>query len=158
MRIDRQALPGIGTLLAFTTRAGQRIGVIQRRDGLRTLALYRDDDPQEVHQAATLDPDEAHHLVELLHPALTVDNLDPAADEPRLVRLAVLAGSPAAGRRVGALDTPAARVLALVRDGRVVNWPAPHTLLEDGDTIIAAGTPDGIDALARELEPLATYR
>ncbi|MDQ7910604.1 TrkA C-terminal domain-containing protein [Phytohabitans sp. ZYX-F-186] len=153
MRIDRQEVPGIGTLHAFTTRAGQRVGVIQRRDGLRTLALYRDDDPQAVQRAATFDADEAHHLVDLLHPAMTVEHVDPVPDGPCLARLAVVTGSPAAGRPLGRLDARAARVLALVRDGRLVGWPDARTELRGGDTLVVAGTPEGVDALAAMLEP-----
>ncbi|WP_173165139.1 TrkA C-terminal domain-containing protein [Phytohabitans suffuscus] len=150
MRIDRHELPGIGTLHAFTTRAGQRVGVIQRRDGLRTLALYRDDDPQAVHRAATLDPDEAHHLVDLLHPTVTVEHVTPVSSGPHVARLAVAAGSPVVGRRVGTLD---ARVIALVRDGDLVSWPDEGTELRDGDSIVVAGSADAVDAVARLLEP-----
>jgi len=150
MRIDRQELPGIGTLHAFSTRAGQRVGVIQRRDGLRTLALYRDDDPQAVHRAATFDAEEAHHLVDLLHPTVTVEHVDPVPDGPRVARLAVVTGSPAAGRPVGAL---AARVLAIVRDGHLVGWPDDDAELRGGDTIVVAGTPESVDEVARALEP-----
>ncbi|MFC0528748.1 TrkA C-terminal domain-containing protein [Phytohabitans kaempferiae] len=152
MRIDRQELPGIGTLHAFTTRAGQRVGVIQRRDGQRTLALYRDDDPHAVHRAATLDADEAHHLVDLLHPVVTVDHVDPSADQPSLVRLKVLSGSPADGQRLSVLETPDTRVLAIIRDGQLVGWPSADTTLRASDTIVATGTAAGIDALTRHLD------
>ncbi|GAA4727677.1 TrkA C-terminal domain-containing protein [Phytohabitans rumicis] len=152
MWIDRQDLPGIGTLHAFTTRAGQRVGVIRRRDGRHTLAIYRDDDPQAVHRAATFEPDEAHHIGDLLHATFTVEHIDASADGPCLARLQVPAASPAVGHDPTALKTPGVRVLAVIRDGALTGWPHPGALLSGGDTVVAAGTMDGITTLARLLD------
>ena len=44
-------------------------------------------------------------------------------------------------------------MVALIRDGRLVGWPAPDAALRPGDTVVAVGEPDGIAALAALLEP-----
>lgn len=151
MRIDRQDLPGVGVLHVFTTRAGQRVGVIQRRDGRRILAIYRDDDPQAVHRAATFDAQEAHDLVDLLHPVLTVEHIDPAPNGPCVARLRVLAGSQAVGQAISSLDTPDARIVAVIRDGTLTGRAHPSIPVRGGDTVIAAGTVEGINTMAGQL-------
>lgn len=155
MRIDRQEIPGVGTLHAFTTRAGQRVGVIVRRDGQRTIALYRDDDPDAVQRSVTLNPDEAHHLVDLLSSAVTVEHVDVVPDGTDLARLAVAAGSAAAGRPLGDVVTGETRALALVRDGRVIGWPDAGTELDAGDVLVVAGTPGDVKSLAGLFDPEA---
>lgn len=144
MMIDRAALPGLGVSHAFTTRSGDRVGVVTLHNGQRIVTLYRLDDPQAVDRAATLEPTEAGQLADLLRPAMTVSRAG-----PDVARLNVLAGSPADGGPVSAIEAGGARVVAVIRDGRLATPDA----LRVGDTVVAVGDPDGIAALAGRLEP-----
>jgi len=69
-----------------------------------------------------------------------------------VARLTVPPGSPADGASVSAAEAGGARVVALIRDGRLIGWPAPDAALRTGDTLVAVGEPDGIAALAGLLE------
>ena len=152
--IDRSRLPGFGVSHAFTTRAGARIGVVTLHSGLRLLAFYRPDDPQAVDRATALETDEAAQLADLLRPTVTVTHAAaPRPDGVDVARLTVLAGSPADGVPVSAVEAGGARVVALIRDGRLEGWPAPDAALRHGDTVVAVGDPDGIAALAAALDP-----
>jgi len=152
MRIDLLRLPGVGLCHAFTTRGGGRVGVILLHSGQRVLALYRLDDPQAVDRAVTLDADEAHQLADLLRPTVTVERAPLGRSGADVARLTVPPGSPADGVPVSAAEAGGARVVALIRDGRLIGWPAPDAALRTGDTVVAVGEPDGIAALAELLE------
>jgi TrkA domain protein len=64
--IEQTPLPGVGVRYDFTTDAGRRLGLVVHRDGCVDLAVYAQDDPDEVSESVTLNSEDRAALVELL--------------------------------------------------------------------------------------------
>lgn len=67
MRLERVALPGVGTMIRFPVKTGMWVGVIQHTDGHRELVVYTADDPDTAHLSLRLTEQEAHELSEVLY-------------------------------------------------------------------------------------------
>ena len=65
VEITSRVLPGIGVCQEIGLCDGRRVGVVNRRDGLRDLVLY-DDEGDGALGAVSLDADEAGAVAELL--------------------------------------------------------------------------------------------
>lgn len=152
MRIERTHLPGVGVRFILTTSRGEHLGVICRPAGGRELVIYRADEPERAERSIALTGDEAHHLAELLHHTVTVDEHRPEDDSGVGVAvLRVTADSPYGGRPIGDVQTDSrgqAGVIAVIHDRRVITAPDPSYVLEHGDSVVVAGRPDDIAALA----------
>ena len=66
MEVFETPLPGVGVRFEFTSAAGDRIGVVARRDGRRDLLLYDERDPDSCRDTVELTAHEAATMVELL--------------------------------------------------------------------------------------------
>lgn len=155
MRIERTHLPGVGVRYILTTSRGEHLGVICRAAGERALVIYRADDSERAERSIALTGDEAQHLAELLHHTVTVDEHRPESGGGIGVAvLRVTADSPYDGRPVADARADSRRqvgVLAVIHDHRVITAPDPSYVLEHGDSVVVAGHPDDIAALADTL-------
>ena len=157
MEVEQTALPGIGLRHDFTTRKGQRVGVVSHRTGRRDLVIYDADDPDAVCHVVKLNDEEADALAELLGAARLVEHL--AALTQRIEGLAIdwlpiRPGSPYAGRAIA--DTQArsrtgVSIVAIVRGDGAIPAPAPDAVLEPGDTLVVVGTAQGVKELSKLL-------
>ncbi|MEU7283185.1 TrkA C-terminal domain-containing protein [Streptomyces sp. NPDC045431] len=150
MGTRRTPLPGVGTQYDVTTEAGQHISVVVHNDGRRFLGFYRADDPDTCEASVPLTPDEATALAHLIDPApleaIRTDGLDLVTEH-----IPVSSRSPYAGRLLG--DTRArtrtgASIVAVLRRTSVHPSPAPDFRMAVGDTLVAVGTREGVDALS----------
>jgi len=66
VEIFETPLPGVGIRYEFTSAAGDRLGVVVRRDSRRELVFYDDRDPDRCRDLVELTGAEAATLVELL--------------------------------------------------------------------------------------------
>ena len=151
--VSETPLPGLGVRFEFVTRAGTRLGVLQRQGGRIELVVYDPADPDTVSESLTLDEDDARTLAELLGTSRVVEDLGRLRQ--RIEGLAIdwlpLGRSPFAGRPLG--DTAArsrtgVSIVAVVRGDEAVPAPGPEQRLEAGDTLVVVGTPRGIEDLA----------
>ncbi|MET9802391.1 TrkA C-terminal domain-containing protein [Streptomyces sp. NPDC006368] len=150
MGIRRTPLPGVGTQYDLTTEAGQHISVVVHHDGRRFLGFYRADDPDTCQASVPLTPEEATALAHLVDPA-PLDSLRAPGLDLVTEHIPVHSRSPYAGRLLG--DTRArtrtgASIVAVLRRTSAHPSPGPDFRLAIGDTLVAVGTRDGVDALA----------
>ncbi|TDD46945.1 potassium transporter TrkA [Nonomuraea terrae] len=154
MEIRRTALPRIGTRHDFTTRSGQRLGVVCHRDGRRDLVIYDPDDADLARETVELDGDEANAVGRLLGTPCEDRGLgDPCgtAEEPVSVKLTIGDGSPYAGRSIGEARVrtrTGASVVAVARAGSLFISPAPDFVFAPGDLVVVMGSTEGISAAA----------
>ncbi|TWH73194.1 cation:proton antiporter regulatory subunit [Modestobacter roseus] len=147
-------LPGVGVRYELTTRAGQPVGIVVRREGSVELVFYDRRDPDQAREVLQLDADEVAAVAEVLGaPRVTQRFADLSREVPGLesTRVTVPAGSPYAGRPMG--DTRArtltgCSIVALVRGSDVVTAPGPEQLLQVGDVLVVIGSGPGLAAFA----------
>ena len=152
--VSETPLPGLGVRFEFVTRAGTRLGVLQRQGGRIELVVYDPADPDTVSESLTLDEDDARTLAELLGTSRVVEDLGRLRQ--RIEGLAIDwlplgQGSTFAARPLG--DTAArsrtgVSIVAVVRGDEAIPAPGPDQRLESGDTLVVVGTPRGIEDLA----------
>jgi TrkA domain protein len=148
VEVEQTALPGIGLRHDFTTRAGQRIGIVSHRTGRRDLVIYDKDDPDCACQTVKLNDEEADALVELLGAPRIVQRLNALHQQVEglvSVQLAVPAGSPYSGRAMGEARVrtrTSASIVAIVRGGQVFASPGPDFEFAEGDVVVVVGSAD----------------
>ncbi|GGZ33511.1 potassium transporter TrkA [Streptomyces inusitatus] len=150
MGTRRTSLPGVGTQYDFTTEEGRHISVVVHHDGRRFLGFYASDDPDACQLAVPLSSDEATALAHLIDPApidaVRTDGIDLVTEH-----IPVGSRSPYAGRLLA--DTQArsrtgASIVAVLRRTSAHPSPGPEFRFAIGDTLVAVGTREGVDALA----------
>lgn len=151
--VSETPLPGLGVRFEFVTKAGTRIGVLQRQAGRIDLLVYDPADPDTVSDSVSLDDEEARTLAELLGSSRVVEDLGKLRQ--RIEGLAIdwlpiEPASPFATRTIG--DTGArtrtgVSIVAVVRGEDPIPAPGPDQRLEAGDTLVVVGTPRGIEDL-----------
>lgn len=154
--LDEMRLPGIGTRAEFVTDGGRRMGVVRHHGGRRELFVCQPGDPDTTAVAVDLTEDEAHTLVD----AMDVISVTEAAGERtyqveglvfewlEVDENAPVVGSTIAEERIRT-RTGASIVAVLRRDG-AVPAPDPQFVIAGGDTLVVAGTAEGVAAV-REL-------
>lgn len=158
VRIERVDLPGIGVRNDVIIADGRRVSVVEHREGGRELAYFDIDDPDASSESIPLSDDEAGALAELLGASIQisrVSNLSDHATGLYTEEISLPAGSGFVGRPMG--DTKArtltkSSIVAILRAGQVLASPGPEAIFEHGDVIVAVGTRDGLDALARLID------
>ncbi|GLF98352.1 cation:proton antiporter regulatory subunit [Streptomyces yaizuensis] len=150
MGTRRTSLPGVGTQYDFTTEEGRHISVVVHHDGRRFLGFYASDDPDACQLAVPLSSEEATALAHLIDPepidAVRTDGIDLVTEH-----IPVGSKSPYAGRLLGetaARSRTGASIVAVLRRTGAHPSPAPDFRLAIGDTLVAVGTREGVDALA----------
>lgn len=157
VEIISRVLPGIGVCQEVELKAGRRLGIVTRRNGLRDIVVY-DEDGEGAATTVALTDDEANALAEVLGaPQLMVrlSELQHQADGLVTEQLPVPATSPFAGRVLG--DTQArtrtgASIVAILRAGAAIASPGPDFPLLAGDLVVTVGTRDGVDQVAHILD------
>ena len=157
VQIERTELPGIGTRYDVVTNSGRRIGVVSRRDGERELALFDDSDPDTCSGQVHLSQEEAAALADVLGASMLIGQLAVASSQDvdlHTEHFILPAKSTYVGGKLG--DTEArtrtgVSVVAISHNGSVEPSPAPDAPLHAGDTLVAVGTRQGLDALGRLL-------
>ncbi|KUL23974.1 potassium transporter TrkA [Actinoplanes awajinensis subsp. mycoplanecinus] len=158
MAMSEVMLPGVGLRYEFTTRNGDHLGLIARRDGYVEVVRYDAGDPDECEPLFRLTTEEAEAVAEIFGAPRIAERF---ADLSRAVpgldagQVDVPAGSRYAGRRLG--DTRArtrtgASIVAVVRGKRVLVSPGPADTIEGGDVLVVIGTEDGIARVRRIIE------
>lgn len=149
MGTRRTTLPGVGTQYDFTTHAGQHLSVVVHQDGRRFIGFYSQDDPDSCQASIPLSPEEATAVAHLIDPApiaaVRTDGIDLVTEH-----IPVGSRSPYAGRLLG--DTGArtrtgASIVAVLRRTSAHPSPGPDFRFAIGDTLVAVGTREGVDAL-----------
>jgi TrkA domain protein len=145
VEVEQTALPGIGLRHDFTTRKGQRVGVVSHRTGRRDLVIYDKEDPDAVCQTVKLNDEEADALAELLGAPRIVARLNQLHQQVEglvSAQLPIPAGSPYAGRPMGdarVRTRTSASIVAVVRSGQVFASPGPDFLFSAGDIVVVVG-------------------
>lgn len=148
-------MPGIGVRHDLVTAGGRRLSVIDFRDGGREIAVSDADDPDRAATTIELTDSEATALSELLGGSLILSQVAGLREQVAGLyteQVPVRADSPYVGHPLG--DTKArtrtrSSIVAIVRETGLIPSPAPDDRLNAGDSLIAVGTREGLDALAR---------
>ncbi len=147
-------LPGIGVKHDFTTDDGREVGVLVHRDGRRDIVVYDADDPDTCSAQIGFSAPDTRTLSELLGASRVTESIGVVTQEIEglgIEWLTISAASPAVGVTIGqgAYRTKTgASIVAVVRGDVPYPAPDPDFRIEDGDTVVAAGTTDGLAALA----------
>lgn len=156
--IEETTLPGVGLRHAFTTRAGERIGVVSHRTGRRDLLVYSAGDPDACRAAIALTAEEGAALAELLGGSRVTARLGELQQQVEGLAIdwvPVPAGSPFAGRTIaaaGVRSVTGVSVVAVLRSGTAFPAPRPDFVLQTGDVTVVVGTSEGIEAYVELLE------
>ncbi|GAA3651639.1 cation:proton antiporter regulatory subunit [Nonomuraea antimicrobica] len=154
MEVEQTALPGIGLRHDFTTRKGQRVGVISHRTGRRDLVIYDKEDPDAVCHMVKLNDEEADALAELLGAPRIVARLNQLHQQVEglvSVQLPIPADSPYADRPMGdarVRTRTSASIVAIVRAGQVFASPGPGFVFSVGDVVVVVGSEDSTSEVA----------
>lgn len=149
--LEETRLPGIGKRVEFFTDDDRRMGVVQHHTGRREVFVCQPDDPDTTDVVVTLSEDDAHSLVEALAiVSVTEDTGDRSYEVEGLIFewFDVDPTSPVAGRSIGESrirTRTGASVVAVIRQPRAVPAPEPDFVIEPEDTLMVAGTAEGID-------------
>jgi TrkA domain protein len=161
MDVTEIMLPGVGMRYEFTTKHGERMGLIAYRDGRMDLVAYADDDPDECIGMVRLDRYEVEAVAEIMGaPRITSRVADLTKEIPGLVsaQIDVPPGSRFAGKPLG--DTKCrtrtgTSIVAVVRGDHVVSSPQPEDILLADDVLVVIGTESGVDAVRMLVGSLA---
>jgi TrkA domain protein len=144
--IHETQLPGVGVRHDFVTRDGDRVAVVAHRSGDRELVVYEPEDPDAARVALRLGPDDAQALSQMLGGSRIADEQGRQRQPvggASIDWLEVEAGSPLAGRPLGALVPDGASapvVAALIRGGQPLPTPPAEFVAEPGDVLVLVGS------------------
>jgi TrkA domain protein len=150
-------LPGVGVRFEFTSAAGDRLGVIVRRDSRRELLLYDEDDPDSCRDTVSLTGEEAATLVELLGGTKVTERVADLRHEVEGLSIewvTIEAGRGLADRSIGdgrIRTQTGASVVAVIRGDRSIPGPGPEFVLEPGDVALVVGSIEGVSMAQRLL-------
>ncbi len=151
--LDETRLPGIGSRLEFVTDEGRRLGVVQHHSGRREVFVCQPGDPDATVVALNLTEGEAHSLVDALGVvSVSEDTADPTYQVDGLVFawIEVDVSSAAVGHSIADRQIrtkTGASVVAVLRPDGAIPAPDPQFVMEAGDTLVVAGTAEGIAAV-----------
>jgi TrkA domain protein len=149
-RVTETSLPGVGVRHDFTTRNGDRLGVITHRTGRRDLLVYDRRDPDACAEVLRLDDEESSALAELLGGTRVTEAQAALAQTIPGLTIDWLPIGPSAAcascslQSLGVRAQTGVTIVAVARDGTTIPSPGPEFQLMAGDTAIAVGTPEGI--------------
>jgi len=129
------------------------LSVIRHRDGDRDIAIHDAADPQTITGTVSLTREEAYHVADLLSGTLVIDHVlgdDSGNDRIRVVRVPIIAGSPADGLPLGKLEVRR-HVVAVLRNKQVITEPKSDLVLQHGDVLVVVGPAEVIATLEHVL-------
>jgi TrkA domain protein len=153
VEVRRVALPGVGVMHSFATVDGVELAVVAHRTGSSDLVIrHGDDDRQAV--TLRLEEDEAYTLADLLGGTRVVESIVDLDDLPGVPIhwFTVDRDDAIVGRTIG--EVPAVEgvaIVAVVRGDHAHSAPNADFVVHAGDSLVAAGPAQGIDALFRAL-------
>lgn len=158
-QLEETNLPGIGRRVEFFSEDGRRVGVVRHHSGRRELFVCRVHDPDTTDVAINLSEGDAHSLVE----AFGLETLSDDGSSPRTYDveglvfewLDVPAESPVVGRSIADLQVrtrTGASVVAVIRSPSPVPAPEPEFVVAAEDTLVVAGTAEGVEKARRLLQ------
>ncbi len=150
-------LPGVGVRHDFTTRSGERLGMIVHRTGHRDLLVYDRDDPDACGLVLRLEEDDARTLADVLGAAHVTEEIARLQSVAGLTIdwVPVTRASACAGARLhdlGAASERGATVVAVLRGEETISAPPLDFVLQEGDTAVAVGTAEGVRHLFELLQ------
>jgi len=157
MEVFETRLPGVGVRYEFETDAGDRVGVVVRRDGQREVAVYDAEDPDRCRASLTVGPTEAAVLVELLGGSKLTERLADLRHEVEGLAIEWVTmrdGLGLTGRSIGdgriRTDTGAS-VVAVIRGTVSLPGPGPDFVFEPGDVVLVMGAAESVDRAVERL-------
>lgn len=157
MEIFETQLPGVGIRYEFTSAAGDRLGVVVRRDNRRELGLYDDRDPDRCRALVELTGAEAATLVELLGGTKVTERIADLRHEVEGLSIEWVTMQPSSGlsgKTIGdgqIRTLTGASVVAVIRGDQSIPGPGPDFGLETGDVALVVGSIDGVQRAAQLL-------
>lgn len=157
VRIEKIDLPGIGVRHDVLTSSGRRLSVVSHRGGERDVAFYDIEDPDACRDSIALSDDEAAAIADLLGGTVMLSQLSGLTSQTAGVfteQILLPADSPYLNRPLGDTKTrtrTGVSIVAIVRGAEVLASPTPAVVINPGDTIVAVGTREGLEALGRLL-------
>lgn len=155
MDIEETALPGVGVKHEFTSAAGKRVGVLSHRSGRRDIAVYDDEDPDACIEVLVMTPEEAEALAELLGAPKIVERIanlraqvEGLVSEGLVVRSESVVVGHSISERLPRSQTGAS-IVAVIRGSEMVVSPGPDFKIVVADTVVAVGTREGVQRVAR---------
>ena len=148
--VEQTQLPGVGVRHDFTTRGGQRIGVIAHRVGHRELIIYDEQDPDAVSDTVRLEDDDAQALAEMLGASqvtASTDAIRQSIEGLALDWLPITDTWWAHGHTIAESQMrrrTGVSIVAIIRGDQTIPSPEPDQELHAGDTVVVVGTPAGI--------------
>jgi len=155
--VNETRLPGVGIRFDFVAQDGSRVVVINHHSGRCEVLLCSREDPDACHEVLRLGRDDARSLAEALGQSQVTEEVTGmrlSMQGLTIDWLAVGPGSRGEGRTVHEIeheDQEAASIVAVIRDEHTIAAPPSSFTLQSGDTTVAVGTPDGVEALSRLL-------
>ncbi len=157
MEVFETPLPGFGVRYEFTSEAGDRLGVVVRRDGKRDLVLYDESDPDACRDTVELNAEECATMVELLGGTKVTERLADLRYEVEGLSIEWVTMPPEGGltgRTIGdgriRTDTGAS-VVAVIRGEGSIPGPGPEFRFEAGDVVLVVGAVEAVQAAAERL-------
>lgn len=151
--IKQTQLPGVGVRYDFITEGGHRLGVVHHRSGRREVFVCPPDDPDAAILTVELSDEDAHALVDVLGGSHVVESVAHATQHIEGLAidwLDVVPGSPCIGKTIGELrfrTLTGASVVAILRGAQPIPAPGPDARIEQDDTLVMVGTPEGLEAV-----------
>lgn len=152
MEVYETLLPGIGSRYEFTTRSGDHLAVVVRRDRRRELVVYDRADPDACRSSVELTTEETAVIAELLGGTKLTERLSHLHHEVEGLAIewvTIASGSSHVAQTIG--DTKlrsatGASIVAVIRDGRSIPGPGPEFRFAAGDVILIMGSNDSVRA------------
>ncbi len=157
MEVFETPLPGIGVRHEFTTKSGERVGVVTRRDGRREVLLYDRWDPDSCRETVELTPEEAATMVELLGGSRVTERLEDLrldVEGLSIQWVTIESGQGMAGKTIAEAQIrtrTGASVVAVIRGETSIPGPGPDLQFHAGDVVLLMGSDQAVDAAERLL-------
>lgn len=152
MDIFETKLPGVGMRYEFTTEAGDRVGVVVRRDGKRDVAIYDRVDPDSCRGTVELSEGDSGRLAELLGGTNIIERVDALRHTVEGLAIEWVTMPPARGLTNktisdGKIRTrTSASVVAVIRGDHAVPGPGPNFEFIAGDVVLLMGDGEAVAA------------
>jgi len=149
-KVEETKLPGVGVRHEFTTKSGKRLGVITHRTGQRDLLLYSKEDPDACGQVVRLEEDDSRALTDLLGNSQVSQNLTDMRQDVGGLVIDWMPVNPTYAcascrvRDTNVREKTGVMIVAVLREGKMVQVPDEEFRLMPGDMAVVVGTPESI--------------